>query len=93
MDSDYALVESLRLINSNLEKVTKRIEVLENDYKERYYKKRFIRWLITFYPTLLIFLLFIIDLDHKKIADVASDINALIQDTRNISMAASSNED
>lgn len=85
-DATYAVIESLKIINSSMEKVTSRIEILENDYKERYLKKRFFRWLVAIYPIVLVFLLFVIDLDHKKIAEISGDIKELIKDASSLTI-------
>lgn len=94
MDSDAfnALLESLKLINTNLEKLSKRLDVLEEDYKERSVKKRLFKFLFAFYPVVLVVLLFLVDSDHHKIAEIAGDLNELIQDGRSLVMYAN-NED
>lgn len=85
-----ALIENLKLLNSSLDKIVSRIEILENDYKERYLKKKIFRWLIAFYPAILVALIFVIDIDHKKIAEIAGDINELINDTKAVVSIAGS---
>ena len=81
-----ALIESLRLINTNLEKVTSRIEILESDYKERFIKKQLFRWLMTLYPIVMVVLIWMVDTDHKKIAEIAGDIKELINDTSSLTI-------
>lgn len=83
-DAAYTLVESLKLINSNLEKITSRIEVLEMDYKERSIKKNLAKYLMTFYPFVLVILIFMVDADHRKMTDVARDVHSLISDMQNL---------
>ena len=91
MDSDttFALIESLKLINGNLEKMYLRIEVLERDFKDREAKRRLMKWLMAFYPIVIGVLIFIIDSDHHKIAEIAGDMSELINDSKSLIMYAS----
>lgn len=87
MDSDavHALLQSLKQINHALEKITQRIEVLESDYKERFIRKSIYRWLLTFYPVIMVVLVIMVDTDHHKIAEISGDVRELINDTRDLS--------
>ena len=92
MDSDtsVAVMESLKLINSSLQKLFDRIEVLERDFKDREAKRRFFKWLIAFYPLIIGFMLLIVDADHRKMVEVASDISDLVNDSKSLIMYAGS---
>lgn len=94
MESDvaHALIESLRLINVTLEKMARRIEVLENDFKERSIKKRLFRWLVAFYPLVIIMLVMLVDSDHHKISEIAGDVSELIKDTQSFAIYANSED-
>ena len=83
-DAAMALIENLKMINQSLDKITSRIDALEKDYQERSLLKRFLKWLIAFYPLIIILLVILIDSDHHKIAEVASDVRELIKDTQSI---------
>ncbi len=91
-DTTYALVESLKLINSNLEKTNRKIEVLERDFKDREVKRRFFKLLIAFYPIVMGILVVMVDADHHKIAEIAGDVSELVSDTKKIVMYASNND-
>lgn len=87
-EAAMAVIESLRMVNSTLDKIVERLEVLESDFQERYFKRRFFKWLISLYPFAIISLIWFVDVDHKKIAEIAGDINELINDTKTISLIA-----
>lgn len=78
------LLDSIRLINANLEKLSARLDIIENDFRERSIKKKLMRWLVTFYPVVMIMLMFMIDSDHHKIAEITGDVKELISDTHDL---------
>jgi tetrahydromethanopterin S-methyltransferase subunit G len=90
MDSDatLAFLESIKLINHNLEKITSRIEILENDYQYREAKKRFMKYLIAFYPLVITLLLLLINSDHNKIAQIAVDVSGIVTDAKTLTLLA-----
>jgi hypothetical protein len=89
----YALIENIKILNGNIEKITNRIEVLEGDFKERTIKKRLMRSLIAFYPLVLVSLIWVINADHESISRVAADVSELIKDSQSINPYARSNDD
>lgn len=91
-DSTLAFIENLKMINNSLDKINGRLEVLENDFRERSMKKKFLKWLMAFYPFVIVVLLVILDADHHKISEVASDVNELVNDTKSLMMYASNEE-
>lgn len=90
-EASLAFLESIKLINRNLEKVTARIEVLEHDYQYREVKKRFFKYLIAFYPFVITFLLFLVSADHNKIAQIAGDVSGVVKDAKELTMYAALN--
>jgi len=100
MTAYTALMESIKVINFNLnrlsdasEKLYQRIDVLEQDMQERSVKKKFIKSLIAFYPLLILLLMLLIDSDHQKISQVAADVSGLINDSKSLVMVAQNYDD
>lgn len=91
-DTTFALIETLKLINANLEITNRKIEILERDFRDREAKRKLFKWLIAFYPLVIGVLICIIDADHHKIAEVAGDMSELINDSRSLIMFASNDE-
>lgn len=94
-----ALLESIRVINSNLNRLTEtseklysRINVLEQDLQERSARKRVYRSLLTLYPLLVVILLGLVNLDHYKINTAVKDFNTLTDDLKSLGMFASNSD-
>lgn len=88
-DTTLALIESLRLINATIEKNNRKIEMLERDFREREVKRRLFKLLVAFYPFVIGLLIYIIDADHHKIAEIAGDVSDLVSDSKKLIMYAS----
>ena len=88
MESDgfYALLENIKTINEDIEKISSRIENLENDYRERGVKKKMYRWMFTLYPVIIAILLFLIDINHNKIVEIAGDVRELVSDVNDMAI-------
>ena len=94
------LIQSIKMINFNLdrlnqttEKICNRLDVLENDYRERSLRKKFYRSLIAIYPAIMVCLLWFIGLDHQKVSQAVSDVNLLVQDMKGLTMYAFNDND
>lgn len=95
VNSVNSILETVKIINSNVERVTdsacqlyERLMVLEKDMTERSTKKKFIKSLIGLYPILMVFMIWVIDSDHHAISQVASDVNSIVKDAKSLTMYA-----
>jgi tetrahydromethanopterin S-methyltransferase subunit G len=88
MDSDafHALLEIIKPMNEDIKKISSRIESLENDYRERGIKKKIYKWLFTLYPLVIVIILFLIDINHNKMIEIASDVKELVSDVNDMAI-------
>lgn len=94
-----ALMESIKVINYNLsrlsdtsEKLYQRIDILEKDLQERSLRKKFLKSIVAFYPLILVILFMLIDSDHQRLTQVAQDVNGLVRDSKSLMMLADNYE-
>jgi len=94
-----ALMESIKVINFNLNRLTEtseklysRINVLEQDLQERAVKKRVYKSLLALYPLLVVILLGVVNMDHYKINTAVKDFNSLTEDLKSLGMFASNSD-
>lgn len=88
MDSStaLALIESIKNLNATIEKISTRLDILENDFKERTFKKHLIKRITTFYPFFLTLLIIVFNIDHNRLTQITHDVSQIIKDSQSITM-------
>ena len=79
-----AAKDQLKLIDKRLMEMNARMEKLELHAASPIGKNKLLKGVMVFYPIIIAFLLFMVEVDQHKIVEIGQDIHELISDTQDL---------